>query len=241
MYLSKRSPRRTWPLGLTPALALLLAGCASLPFGARNQAPDYAPTNVRGPAEWPPLVRRVALLPTHDVTGALTPDFVAAYDLVWADALQHTKRAEFVLIDRPTLTAWIGRDSIASTDTLPSDLLAHIARATGAQAVVFLDVTHCAPYPPLGLGFRAKLVAVPDARIIWIADELFDTADAATASAAEHFAQRNPDSPGDPDGSVLQSPARFSSYAFKAVADLLPPRVAPATGTGAAPAAPPTR
>ncbi len=241
MHFYPTSPGRHWARGAFTALALLLSACADLPFGARNQAPDFVPSNARGPAEWPGQIRRIALLPAHDVTGTLTAEFVATYDQVWADALQHTQRAEFVRLDRHTLAAWMGRDSIASTDALPSDLLAHIARETGAQAVIFLDVTHCAPYPPLGLGFRAKLVALPDARIIWVADELFDASDAATAHAAEHFAQRNATGPGEPGSAVRQSPMLFSAYAFQAVANLLPPRAAPATTAVVAPVPAPAR
>ena len=225
------------------ALLTLLAGCAELPFGNHSSQPDYVPSNVRGPSEWPAPVRRVALLPTHDATGSLTPEFTAAYDPVWMTALEHTKRAELVSIDRATLARWIGHPSINSTDSLPSDLLARVARETGAQAAFFLDVVRCAPYPPLVLGFRAKLVSLPDARIIWVADELFDTADAATAHAAEHFAMRNADGPGDATSGVLQSPARFAAFSFGMVADLLPPHAvaAPKPGTVPAPTPVPAR
>jgi hypothetical protein len=169
----------------------------------------------------------------------LPQEFVSAYDPVWATALQRTNRAEIVTIDRVVLARWIGHPSINSTDPLPADLLARVARETGAQAVLFLDLTQCTPYPPLALGFRAKLVSLADSRIIWVADEMFDAAEAPATHAAEHFAQRNADGPGDATSGVLQSPTHFAAYAFGAVADLLPPRVLPAPAGATSPAKPP--
>ncbi len=210
------------------ALAILLTGCASLPLAGLAGGPAYVPTNVHGPAQWPLAMRRVAVLPVHDATGRLTPEFTAAYDPIWLQALDHSHRAEFVVLDRRTLASWTGRETLASTDALPAGLLEHLARETGAEAVIFLDLTHCAAYPPLGLGFRAKLVVLPATDILWAADELFDSADAAVTRAAEAFGHRNARGPGDPASAVLKSPSTFAAYAFQAVTDLLPPRLAPA-------------
>ncbi|MDD4919075.1 MAG: hypothetical protein PHE72_14865, partial [candidate division Zixibacteria bacterium] len=145
------------PLRLIAAgLLLLLAGCTSPDSRLSDLGPAYTPANVRGPAVWPAAVRRVAVLPAHDASVLLTPEFTARYDGIWNRALNHTQRAEFVGVSRSNLSAWTGSETLASTALLPSNLLGRVARETGAQAVLFLDLTHCTPYPPLALSFRAR-------------------------------------------------------------------------------------
>lgn len=225
--------RRPLAAGLT-ALLLLLSACASAP-GLGDLGPVRTPTNFRGPAAWPDTISRVAVLPAHDASGRLTAEFTAAHDATWFRALTATQRAEFVAIPRATLSAWTGQTSLDSTTPLPHDLLARIATRTGTQAVMFLDLTHVTPYPPLKLAFRTRLVTVADGATLWMADELFDASDSATARGARREARANATGAGDPTSSMLQSPARFSAHAFGAVAALLPPRIAPpppATETG---------
>ena len=210
--------------------ALLCAGCSALPFGLSSaEVPPYVPRNARGPAEWPAGIRRVAVLPAHDATGWLTPEFAATLDPVWTRSLALAQRAELVAVDRRALAAWAGRETVDSTDALPDGLLARIADATGAQAVLFLDITRCSPYPPLALSFRAKLVTLPAPQIVWAADESFDSADTAVARAAAQFARSNAQSLGDPVSGVQLSPTRFADYAFQSVAALLPPHPPPPT------------
>lgn len=223
---------------LRPALAAvtlfaLLAGCSSVPRKLEDVGPVYSPKNVRGPATWPTALQRVAVLPAHDISGDLTRENLASYDPVWQRSLGAAQRAELVPVARPRLSIWTGRDSISSTGLLPYGLLERIANETGAQAVLFLDLTSVKSYPPLALGFRARLAALPGGETIWIADELFDAADAETARGARRFARSNNSTPGDAGHGVLQSPSRFSAYAFHAVSGLLPvhpvptPAVAP--------------
>lgn len=215
-------------LSLLVLFASLLAGCSSLTTDPDLRGPVRVPANVRGSSIWLSEIRRVAVLPAYDATGRLTPEFVDAYNAAWSRALDQSQRAEFVVIDRRTLSVLTGRETISSTAPMPDALLASIVRETGAEAVMFLDLTHAGAYPPLSLGFRAKLVHTSSARIIWSVDELFDSADAPTARAARLFAKANAQGAGDPTTAVLQSPSRFASYAFQAVATLLPPRPSPA-------------
>ncbi len=214
------------PLVFATLLALL-AGCSSVPRNLEDVGPVYTPANVRGPAVWPAELARVAVLPAHDVAGRLPSESLAAYDPLWQRGLGATQRAELVPVGRPELSVWTGRESFSSAGLLPAGLLERVARETGAQAALFLDLTTVKSYPPLALGFRARLVALPGGETIWIADELFDAADAATARGARRFARANASAPGDAAHGVLQSPSRFGDYAFHAVAALLPPRTLP--------------
>ncbi len=217
----------THPLRLLLAAALVLfaAGC-STPIDPRSQdsGPAYQPANVRGPAAWPADLRRVAVLPAHDTTGLLQSHFVSSYDVSWRRALDRTQRTEFIAVQPAGMITWTGRDSLASAGLLPAGFLERIARETGAQAVLFLDLNHIKAYPPLALGFRARLVDPATGETIWIADELFDAANADVARTARRHAREQASGVGDAAHGILQSPSRFSDYAFQAVASLLPPR-----------------
>ncbi len=214
-------------LVILAGLALGLGGCASIESRFTDQGPVYVPGNVRGPAAWPESIRRVAVLPAHDTTGRLPPNFVSSYDNLWRRTLDRSQRAEWLAIDRAQLATWTTRETLGGSSLLPPYLLQRIVRETDAQAVLFLDLNHCTAYPPLALSFRARLVDLSTGETLWMVDEVFDANSGPTARAARHHARANYSGVGDPTGGILQSPSLFAGYAFQAVAALLPPRVAP--------------
>ncbi|MCX6938296.1 MAG: hypothetical protein NTU80_10440 [Verrucomicrobia bacterium] len=209
------------------ALVLLLGACSSVDPRGPDHGPVYTPRNVRGPDVWPEYVRRVAVLPAFDATNRLTAEFINGYDSSWRRALDHSQRAEFISLSRSLMTTWFSRASFSSSDPLPFGMLGRIGRETSAQAVLFLDLTHCSPYPPLTLSYRARLVDLKSGDIIWMADEIVDAADVETARGARRFARANSSQPGDAAYGVVQSPTRFADYAFQAVTAVLPPRTNP--------------
>jgi hypothetical protein len=220
--------RRLVSLGL--GLACLALAACSTPPRTGELGPVRQATNVRGPESWPVEIRRGAVLPAHDATGRLPAEFVRAHDQNWQRALAATQRAEFVALPRPVLADLAGRETLDPTAPLPPGLLGRLAEAAGADAILFLELTESAPYPPLALGFRARLVTIPAADTLWMADEIFDARDPATARGARLHARAAAQGPGDPAAAILQSPSRFADYAFHAVADLLPRRLAPEIG-----------
>lgn len=220
-----------------PALAtvalLAFSACSSLPKDP-DRGPVRTPSNYRGPDAWPTDVIRVAVLPAHDATGRLPAEFASTYDFSWTRALALTQRAEFVAVPRATLAEWSGRETIDSSAPLPPGLFQRVLAETGAQAVLFLDLTQVRPYPPLSLGFRARLATAPAGETLWMADEIFDAGDGATARSLRIEARAQNSSAGDPTSAVMQSPIRLADHAFRAVAGLLPPRrPAPPSGKDA--------
>jgi hypothetical protein len=205
-------------------LILSATGCSTLDPRSEDFGPTYQPANVRGPAAWPIDLRRVAVLPSHDTTGLLQSNFISSYDVSWRRALDRAQRAEFIAVPSVDMVTWTGRDSLASAGLLPAGFLERVARETGAQAVLFIDLNHIKAYPPLALGFRARLVDPATGETLWMADELFDAARADVARAARRYAREQASGIGDSAHGILQSPSRFSDYAFQAVAGLLPPR-----------------
>ena len=206
--------------------ALLAGGCTSIDPHLNDLGAVYKPVNTRGPATWPVAIRRVAILPAHDTSGRLPVSYVTNYDMIWRRTLDRSQRAEFVGLSRSQVATWSVRESFASTALLPPDLLPRIARETDAQAVLLLDLNQCSPYPPLVLSFRTRLVDLTTGETIWVADELFDSGQAPTARAARRYAQANASGKGEATSAIVQSPTRFAEYAFQAVGELLPPRVA---------------
>lgn len=205
-------------------LALLVGGCATVDPRKQDIGPTYQPANVRGAPAWPITVRRVAVLPAHDSNGLLQASFTSSYDVSWRRALDRSQRAEFIGVSPVDLVKWSGRNSLASSGLLPPGFLERVARETGAQAVLFNDLNHIKAYPPLALGFRARLIDLSTGETIWTADELFDAANSDVARSARHYARAQAYGIGDKAHGILQSPSRFSDYAFQAVAALLPPR-----------------
>ncbi|MEO0054876.1 MAG: hypothetical protein RLZZ50_823 [Verrucomicrobiota bacterium] len=214
-------------LALAAASMLALTACSSLPKDV-DRGPVRTPSNFRGPDAWPVEISRVAVLPAHDATGRLPAEFAATYDFSWARALALTQRAEFVGVTRATLSDWSGRETVDSAAPLPPGLFQRVLAETGAQAVLFLDLTQVKPYPPLSLGFRARLATAPAGDTRWMADEIFDAGDGATARMLRMEARAHNSTAGDPTTAVMQSPIRLADHAFRSVAGLLPPRRAAA-------------
>jgi len=217
---------RITALGL---FALLLAGCSVLP--QRDGAiagPFYTLANVKAVAKIPDGVRRVVVLP---VAGGptLTEETLLKLDSICQGELTRTGRFEVVAITRDKLAEITGSRQISSVDKLPVvliDKLFNIYNAYGADAVLFIDVTTYAAYPPLKLGLRTKLARVTDGEIIWAADNVFSAAEVAVANSARHHALALGSDRGQVDLShtILQNPQRFAGYVAAATFLTLPPR-----------------
>lgn len=214
---------------LAPAL-LALAACGSLPRqDSARTGPFYTPANVRAEDRLPENIRRVALLPCASADSRLTDASLRELDPILAATLTRAARAEIAPVSRESLARLGGRPGLLSTAVLPRDLLARVAAETGADAVVFVDVTAYSPYPPLVLGLRARLVEIdgdtPEA--LWHFDNVFTAADPAVVNSARAHVLRRAaasTSPGDLSHTVLQNPLAFADYAAAAAWSTLPPR-----------------
>jgi hypothetical protein len=205
---------------------LSAAGCTTKQVNAINdEGSVYTPRNITGPVRWPEDIRRVAVLPVADATGALPQNFVTTYDAPWLAALQQSQRAEFVPVDRPTYARWTNAPRPpVSTSALPADWASRIAAGTGADAAMLVDVTLCSPYSRLSLGLRAKLVRFDTGEVVWAADESFDAADPEVARAARRHARAGLMGREADALAVLQSPSKFAAYAADAILSRLPRR-----------------
>jgi hypothetical protein len=218
---------------LAPSLLALLAlgfgGCVTPAINdPARVGPFFAPVNFHGE---PSLggMRRVVLLPVAGGT-LVPPETVAAFDPVFAAALQRQNRFEVVTLSREECLRQFRKAEFSSVAALPRDFLNTMRREFGADAVLFVDLTVFRAYRPLALGLRAKLATIDATRLVWTFDDAFSAANPAVAnSARHHFLQTDRgDVPADLSPAVLQSPARFADYAATTMFATLPPVVAPA-------------
>ena len=215
------------------ALALLaLAGCNSIPRldGARF-GPYYVPLNVHGSARLPADLRRIVILPSAADGPAISESTLDSLDGVLRTTLTQAARAEISPLDRDVLAQLSQRRQLVSTSVLPRDLTARLAEKTGADAVLFVDITAYSPYPPLALGLRAKLIDLKTGEIIWAFDNLFSAADERVVNSARKHVlvpTGTTGTPSDLSYTVLQNPSRFADYAASATWATLPPRLADA-------------
>lgn len=216
--------RRGWGAAGLALLGLAASGCQTIPVELPDVGPVRAVQNVGGVAEWPVEVRRVLVLPVHEVTGRQPTSFARQFDADWLGVLQRSQRAEFVPVSRGTLVGLAaGRESLGSTSVLPTDLLAKLAEAHGADAVMFFDLNPVRAVPPLAMGLRVKLVQLPEGEILWAADEMFDAAEDATARRMRWSARAAAHGVGDATFGIAQSPTTFVRTFSELLVDKLPP------------------
>jgi hypothetical protein len=121
---------------------LALAGCATLPMGDTVRGPVYVPANVHRSIENLPItVRRVALLPATARIGEVEASGADAVSGILLAELQRQHRLEVFHVNRADLARWSGRRDWAVADQLPSDFLDSVRKHTGAEAVLFPEIT----------------------------------------------------------------------------------------------------
>ena len=226
------------------ALGLVAAGChivqPLLPNTVKDMGgPRYRPTNVyRQASILPPQLRRVALLPVvtapdgseflKDGTEALGPQIYSA--------LVKCKRFEVIPVSPEDLRQWTGRTGWRADEALPPDIFARLNEATGCDAVMFCQLTHYAPYPPVSVGWKFLLVANPSSgrerssvakgQVVWAVDEVLDAGDLGVANAArDYYLQHLLNEQPSADATIiLNSPVMFGRFTLAAMFDTLPVR-----------------
>lgn len=210
-------------------LGLWFAGCSAIPMRDGAVAgPFYTPANVKAVAQIPANVRRVMILPAAGGP-AVTEATLMKIDAACKEELTRTAKFEVVTLSRDALAELTGSRQLSSVDKLPPallDKLFNIYNTYGADAVLFIDVTACASYPPLVLGLRTKLAAISDGEILWATDNVFSAAEPAVANSARRHAAALGTDRGTTtlNHTILQNPSRFASYVAFATFQTLPPR-----------------
>ncbi len=208
-------------------LLALLAGCASTGGGGSADGRSALPANVyRQSSILPASLKRVAILPLHVIgqDPTLNDGRDALEPIVHAELLR-CARFELVPVARENLRQWTGRTGWAYTDALPRDLFSRVTKETGCDAVMFCQLTHYKPYPPVAIGWRMHLVDPSGPTIVWAVDEIFEGSQDSVAGPARSYYKRHFATPtGAEPQSILASPRRFGQFTLSCVVDSLPAR-----------------
>lgn len=203
------------------AATMGLCGCKALTGKEVITGPSFEPTNVssRG-ADLPEEFRRVAVLPL--VGGEV--EMRRTMEEVLLSELGQARRFEIVPVSRTDLKAWTGRDNWTIGDALPLELLSRMREHFGCDGMLLSSLTQVQAYAPLRIGWRLTLVDTTEARVLWAADEVFDSTDEAVANGARRFqlAAERP-RPAAPDSRfILLSPTAFGRYTARTLLEAVP-------------------
>ncbi|HOW64082.1 MAG TPA: hypothetical protein P5186_12385 [Candidatus Paceibacterota bacterium] len=209
-------------------LLLLCGGCAMPSAKNRIIGPSYSPTNVNlAQKQMPPQLRRVAVLPlANRLNDSESEAGRESLQPVLLAELSKTGLLDTAFVQENDLRQWSGRAKWSAEERLPTSLLKKIREQTGADGVLFCELTTYRPYPPLSVGWRFKLVDCQEAKIWWSIDEVFDAGDPTVANAARHYYNDHMQQsiPLQDSQSILSSPRRFGQYTLHAVFSTLPSR-----------------
>jgi hypothetical protein len=208
-------------------IPVVLTGCSLMPpVMHQTLVAPYQPGNVYvRQGGWSGKIQRVAVLPIpqsrQDGMQAAGAD---ALDPVFVSELRKRKVFEVVSVSAERLRELTGEGAWSADQNLPADFFERLRRATGCDAVVFVNLTSFQAYPPLQVGWKVRLVDCEQRQTWWAVDEVFNAGSISVAAAAENYARSelNPPNPLLGDQSVLYSPRRFGRYTAEAVADTLP-------------------
>ena len=207
-------------------LALSAIGCRTLPGSPERQgAPGRQFSNVFS-TSLPASVRRVAMLPIY--SPQTIGDAQRDLDTIFSSELTKMLRFEVVPISRSDLAAYAHREQIASSDIVPPEVFAAIREKSGADAVLFTDITHYRAYRPISIGVRAKLIDIRSLQPVWSIDSVLDSANSRVADAAREYGSdgSRSDRPAQSE-LVLQSPRRFGAFVAHQIFSTLPVRQFP--------------
>lgn len=212
---------------LTAALlGLFAAGCETPKPVLPEAGPRFNPSNTyKAVQKLPPDFRRVAVMPFSMDVESLRSQ-VPGLQAVFQEELRKTVRFETVTITSADLRQWTGRSSLSASDALPADMLGRIKTNTLADGILFVRIHTYRPFPPVAVGWDARLVTSTTGQTLWSLDEVFDSGDAEVARTARDFFRAHHTGPtelGDPQAD-LRSPNRFARYSAAAVVHTLPAR-----------------
>ncbi len=227
-HLKRKMIRFTFRLCCLVATCVILAGCHTVEsaFDPARVGPRHAADNHAGIPQLPDAIQRVLLLPISGGSVA-TEETSAAFDPVFASALQRENRFEVVALTRAECRRMFGADELRSTSALPHGFLKQVRERYAADAVMFVDLTVLRSFRPLSMGIRAKLATTSEeVALVWAFDNVFSADEPEVVNSARRHYLKSQDGmvPVDRSDAILQSPSRYAAYVAEATFATLPNR-----------------
>lgn len=201
---------------LALSIAILLSGCGTI----HRVNSDYdttigkkwKTTNVHQDDELKGQLSRVAVLPM----------FKGEYDHMDLSLIEENIRLELaklglfevISVDPEAMKELFAEERFSSIGVLPAQLIEKLHARYALDGLLFLDLSYFKAYQPVGIGIRAKLLNSDSGKLVWAADEIFDSSNPEVSNAAHKFYKKESiiAFPLQNTKSVLHSPGRFSKY-----------------------------
>lgn len=164
-------------------LVLLLSGCMKekkrqIPF----VIPDYAVTNVAHQSPRKPVMR-VVVFPLTSWDESIATTDLQALTQCFRERLLTKTCFECIFVNE-----WPEENCLTG---LSQAFLEKWRKDYDADGLLWVGLTHYAPYVPLKLGVRAQLLEISTARILWMVEELFDSQDDRVERHVKDFQTQN--------------------------------------------------
>jgi len=207
---------------------VLLSGCAIGTPRDLVRGKRYQPQNVYvDVAGLPKNIRRVIVLPlVCDEQNINLDEGRVELEPILMSELIKTKKFEVIPSDSAFLKNRTSRPDWSGEQILPPEFFSLLRENSGCDAVLFTRLTVFRAYPPLAIGWRARLVDAQTGRTIWAADEVFDGGEAAVENGARrHQLTEERSTAGAPNEWFVQnSPSKFGQYTAARLLATLPAR-----------------
>lgn len=173
-------------LSATTVVLVVISALAGYAVRAQGN-PDTLNVYVSSPA-LPEGLKRVVVLPLacEQSSGDLLSGR-ETLDPVLEAALVKAGKFEVVEADPETLRSCSGKLSWTGQEELPVDFFSNLQHVYGCDGVLFCELTVFRPSPPIAIGWRLKLVDAQKEKILWAADEIFDSANLPVAKDAQSY------------------------------------------------------
>lgn len=174
------------------AALLILCSCATKPVDPALTGPFHRIGNyfLLG-QQLPPDIRRVAMLPltAQDNDHAARTGRDTLRDILFGE-ISKARLFEVNIVTPEQMQQWTKQPRWKQDEELPADFLIRIKEATGADAILFSQLSYYRPYPPLAIGWRLLLVRT-DGQLIWSIDEVFDAGEPAVINSFRRYVLHN--------------------------------------------------
>lgn len=187
---------------------------------------SYHPENVYQSWEGVPKgIRRVAVLPLAcDASNSELAAGREALEPILRSELTKTRKFEVVSLSADALRSATGKSAWSGGEALPPDFLAKLRKISGAEAVLFCELTGYRAYTPLMMGWRLRLVNLQTGETLWAVDEVLDASQASVDRGVRRYERKTHADVSGAAGDWVagNSPRRFGQYALATLFATLP-------------------